>query len=259
MTSALRRPLIAGNWKMNPRAAAAKELLRGVKENLGQAGADVVVCPPFTLLALAAEALKGSAIRLGAQNLFWEKEGAFTGEVSAEHLAEAGCSVVLIGHSERRRCFGEADEAVNRKLHAALRAGLMPILCVGETLEERESQKTYRVLEAQLGGGLLGLAPTDAGRIVIAYEPVWAIGTGKTASPAQAQDAHLFIRKTLAGLLGSQASLSVRILYGGSVKPDNIDALMAQPDIDGALVGGESLKPVSFLRIVHFQTPIKAL
>ncbi|HVA66810.1 MAG TPA: triose-phosphate isomerase [Elusimicrobiota bacterium] len=254
----MRRPLIAGNWKMNLGPAAARELLRALRDNLREPPADVAVCPPFTLLALAAEALKGSPIRPGAQDLFWEKSGAYTGEVSAEQIAEAGGSVVLIGHSERRRYFGESDETVGRKLKAALRAGLTPIVCVGETLEEREGQKTYRVLETQLKGALTGLAPADAGKIVVAYEPVWAIGTGKTASPDQAQDAHLFIRKTLGAILGAEASLAVRILYGGSVKPDNIDSLMAQPDVDGALVGGESLKPVSFLRIIHFQSPAKA-
>jgi len=258
MTTPLRRPLIAGNWKMNLGPAAARELLRALRDNLHEPSADVAVCPPFTLLPLAAEVLKGSPVRVGAQDLFWEKSGAYTGEVSAEQLADAGCGVVLIGHSERRRYFGETDETVGRKLKAALRAGLTPIVCVGETLEEREGQKTYRVLETQLKGALSGLAPADAGKIVVAYEPVWAIGTGKTASPDQAQDSHLFIRKTLGAILGAEASLAVRILYGGSVKPDNIDALMAQLDVDGALVGGESLKPVSFLRIIHFQSAAKA-
>ncbi len=257
MTKALRRPLIAGNWKMNLDLQAGRGLVRALRENLSDAAADVAVCPPFTLLAAVAEELKGTPIRVGAQDLFWEKSGAYTGEISAEQLSGVGCSVVLIGHSERRRYFGETNETVARKLESALRANLMPIVCVGETLEEREGQKTYRVLETQLRGALSGLAPTEAGKIVVAYEPVWAIGTGKTATPAQAQDAHLFIRKTLAAVFSPEASLAVRILYGGSVKPDNIDALMAQPDIDGALVGGESLKPVSFLRIIHFQSPAK--
>ncbi|MDE1976160.1 MAG: triose-phosphate isomerase [Elusimicrobia bacterium] len=254
----MRRPLIAGNWKMNLDLRAARNLLRALRENLSDVAAEVAVCPPFTLLAAAAEELKGAPIRVGAQDLFWEKTGAYTGEVSAEQLVDIGCSVVLIGHSERRRCFGETDDTVARKLKSALRAGLMPVVCVGETLEEREGQKTYRVLQTQLKGALSGLAPAEAGKIVVAYEPVWAIGTGKTATPTQAQDAHLFIRKTLATVLGSEASMAVRILYGGSVKPDNADALMAQPDIDGALVGGESLKPVSFLRIIHFQAPAEA-
>ncbi|MHB2026201.1 MAG: triose-phosphate isomerase [Elusimicrobiota bacterium] len=251
----LRRPLIAGNWKMHQDAAGTRQLIGAIARDLGAPppAVEIAVCPPHPLLCAAAEALRGSAIRLGAQNLHWEKDGAYTGEVSAEQLVDAGCAVVLIGHSERRRYFGETDETVARKIKAARRAGLCPIVCVGESLDERESQKTYGVLRAQIQGALTSLAPVELSSVSIAYEPIWAIGTGKTAAPAQAQDAHLFIRKTAAELFGSAAAAGLRIIYGGSVKPETIDALMAQPDVDGALVGGESLKPISFLRIIHFQ------
>ena len=240
---------------MNLTLAQSLELARAVRDGSAGAAAEAALCVPFTALAVVAEALKGSSVRLGAQDLFWEAQGAYTGEISALQLADAGARMTIIGHSERRRLFGDTDEAVHKKLKAALAAGLEPILCVGETLDERETQKTFRVLETQLKGALVGFAPEQLARVVVAYEPVWAIGTGKTATPAQAQDAHLFIRKTCARLCGEAFAAGLRILYGGSVKADNVDALMAQADLDGALVGGESLKAASFLRIIRFQTP----
>ena len=258
MTTAnsIRRPLIAGNWKMNLDLKASVELVRALK--LGVAKdfpGEVMVAPPFTALTVLGEALKDSPIRLGAQDLFWEEKGAFTGEVSASQLKDAGCWSVLIGHSERRRIFADTDAWVRRKLEAALKAGLIPVVCVGETLEERESQRTWKVLETQIKGGLEGFAPSALAPLVVAYEPVWAIGTGRTATPAQAQEAHLFIRKQAAALYGPAFASGLRILYGGSVTAENIDSLMAEPDIDGALVGGASLKADSFLRIVAFRSP----
>jgi triosephosphate isomerase (TIM) len=251
MTSTLRRPLIAGNWKMHLTLAESVSLAKALVDGIGGAKAEAAVCVPFTAISVVGAALKGSPIRLGAQDLYWEKQGAFTGEVSANQLVDAGCQMVVIGHSERRRLFGDTDEWVNKKLKAALDAKLVPIVCVGETLDERESQKTWRVLETQLAGALAGFSPAALAPIVVAYEPVWAIGTGKTATPDQAQEAHLFLRKQAAKLHGEGFAAGLRILYGGSVKAENIDSLMAQPDLDGALVGGESLKPVSFLRIIH--------
>ena len=254
MTNSLRRPFIAGNWKMHLGLAPSVELARAVKEGAAGASAEVALCVPFTALSVVSEVLKGSPVKTGAQDLHWEAQGAFTGEVSASQLSDAGARAVIIGHSERRRLFGESDASVNKKLKAALAAGLVPIVCVGETLEEREANRTWRVLETQLKGALSGFAPTELAPLVLAYEPVWAIGTGKTATPDQAQEAHLFLRKQAAGVHGEGFAAGLRILYGGSVKAENIDALMAQPDLDGALVGGESLKPVSFLRIVHFKS-----
>jgi triosephosphate isomerase len=252
MASALRRPLIAGNWKMNLTLAQSVELAKLVAGGAASASGEVAVCAPFTAITVVAEVLKGSAVRLGGQDCYWETSGAYTGEISAGQLADAGCSMVIIGHSERRKLFGDSDEWVNKKLGAALKAGLTPIVCVGETLEERESQKTWRVLETQLAGGLKGFAPADLAKVVIAYEPVWAIGTGKTATPAQAQEAHLFIRGQLKKLHGDGFAQGCRILYGGSVTAENADSLMAQPEVDGALVGGASLKK-DFLRIMGFQ------
>lgn len=254
MTSPLRCPLIAGNWKMHLTLAESVDLAKAVRDGCGGCAAEIALFTPFTVLTLVAETLKGSSVRLGAQNLYWEKQGAFTGEVSGQQLKDAGCQMVLIGHSERRRLFGDNDEAVNKKLKAALAAGLIPVVCVGETLDERQSQQTFLVLERQMSA-LRGFAPTDLSTLVIAYEPVWAIGTGVTATPEQAQEAHLFLRKTAAKLYGQGFAAGLRILYGGSVTAENADALMAQPDLDGALVGGASLKPASFLRIAHFQAP----
>ncbi len=254
MTHALRRPLLAGNWKMNLTLSQSVELARAVRDGAPSASGEVAVCVPFTALAAVGEALKGSSVRLGAQDVYWEASGAFTGEISAAMLADAGCAMVVLGHSERRKLFGESDEWVNKKLAAALKAGLTPIVCIGETLDERESQKTWRVLETQIAGGLKGFAPADLAKIVIAYEPVWAIGTGKTATPAQAQEAHLFVRGQLKKLHGEGFAQGVRILYGGSVTAENVDSLMAQADVDGALVGGASLKKDSFLRIMGFKS-----
>ena len=214
---------------------------------------EVVVCPPFTALPAVGEALKGSGIGLGAQNMHWEKEGAFTGEVSPVMLKDLGCRYVILGHSERRQYFGEDDFLVNRKLSVALEHGLTPIVCIGETLAERQDGRTLQIVERQLQGGLSNNPPETAYGITLAYEPVWAIGTGHTATTEQAAEVHSFIRKRLAELWGEATATAVRILYGGSVKSDNIDGLMAEPDIDGALVGGASLKADSFARIVRFE------
>ncbi|MBI5211612.1 MAG: triose-phosphate isomerase [Elusimicrobia bacterium] len=253
MSSPLRKPFIAGNWKMHLTLAESLALAKEVAAGCAEGGPDVALCVPFTAVAAVAEALKGRPILVGGQDLHWEPQGAFTGEVAGRQLADAGCRVAIIGHSERRRCFGETDETVNKKIKAALGADLIPIVCVGETLDEREQQKTYRVLETQIRGAFMNFAPDELARVIIAYEPVWAIGTGKTAAPAQAQDAHTFIRKYVARSLQEKLAAGMRILYGGSVKADNVDALMAEPDLDGALVGGESLKAANFLRIIRFK------
>ena len=214
---------------------------------------DIVVAPPFTAIGAAVEAARGSAIGIAAQNCHWEREGAFTGEVSAAMLAEAGCRAVIIGHSERRQYFGETDDSVNRKVRAALAEGLTPIVCVGETLAEREANQTLAVLQRQFEGGLASLTPEDFSRILLAYEPVWAIGTGRTATPEIAAEAHRHIRQLAAAQFSGESASDLRILYGGSVKPENIRSLMFQPDIDGALVGGASLDPKSLAAIVNYQ------
>jgi triosephosphate isomerase len=251
----MRRPLIAGNWKMHKNVSESVALVSQLKEMVADAkGVEVVVAPPFTALAAVAQVLKGSNILLSAQNTFWEESGAYTGEVSPSMLKDIGCACTIIGHSERRQYFGETNETVNKKLKTSLKASLLPIVCIGETLEERETGKTLKVIEEQLRGGLKGLSSAEMEKVVIAYEPVWAIGTGKTATSEQAQEVHLFIRKVIAELFGSKLAESLRILYGGSVKADTIDELMAQKDIDGALVGGASLKADSFARIVKFKT-----
>ena len=250
-----RLPLIAGNWKMYktiPESLALVSELKSACSGIGDR--EILVCPPLPSLLPVGEALKGSNIKLGAQNLHWEKEGAFTGEVSAVMLKAAGCHYVIVGHSERRQTFSETDETVNKKMTAAFQNGLVPIVCVGETLAEREGGKTFPVVERQIRKGVSGLSKEDFLKLVIAYEPVWAIGTGKTATPLQAQEVHAFIRKILSEMVAADASQKVRILYGGSVKPDNIDALMSEPDIDGGLVGGASLKSQDFARIVKYQT-----
>jgi triosephosphate isomerase len=253
MSSSLRRPLIAGNWKMNLTLAQSVELAKAVKGAAGAAAGETAVCVPFTAIPVVAEVLRESSVRLGGQDCYWEEKGAFTGQISAGMLKDAGCQMVILGHSERRKLFGETDEQVNKKLGAALKAGLTPIVCVGETLDERETQKTWRVLETQIAGGLKGFAPADLSKAVIAYEPVWAIGTGKTATPAQAQEAHLFLRGQLKKLHGDGFAAGTRILYGGSVTAENVDGLMAQADVDGALVGGASLKKDAFARIMGFK------
>jgi triosephosphate isomerase len=231
----------------------AIQLASGLKRELVDLrDVDVAVCPPFVCLADVCDTLRSTEIKVGAQNMHWEPKGAFTGEVSASMLIDAGCSFVILGHSERRQFFGETDDGVNRKLRAALAAGLCPIVCVGETRQQRESNQTEQVVRAQVSGSLAGLAPEQAAKLVIAYEPGWAIGTGLTATPAQAQDVHAFIRQLLAGSFGRAAD-SIRIQYGGSVKPDNIAALMNERDIDGALVGGASLEVDSFVKIVRYK------
>jgi len=237
-------------YKTVPEAVAlAQEIRAGLALPLQDR--DVLVAPAFTALAAVGEALRGSNLLLGSQNMHWEREGAFTGEISPVMLKDLGCTHVILGHSERRHIFGESDDTVARKTRAAVDNGLTPILCVGETLPERESNRTLEVVERQLERALRSLTPDEASRTVVAYEPVWAIGTGRTATAAQAQEVHAFIRKRVTATHGEPAAAALRILYGGSVKPDNIDGLMAQPDVDGALVGGGSLKADPFLRIVH--------
>jgi len=228
----------------------AEDLARRVKDVSDR---DILVCPPAVHISPLVHALKDSPVWVGAQNVFWEDQGAFTGEISAPMVKSAGARFAIIGHSERRQFFSETDEMVNKRLMACLKAGLTPIVCVGETLAERERGRTLDVIKTQLAGGLKGVSSTQAGQVVIAYEPVWAIGTGKTATPELAQEVHGFIRKQLELLFGSDASSAIRILYGGSVKPDNIDLLMAQLDIDGALVGGASLEAASFERIIRYR------
>jgi len=248
----MRTPVIAGNWKMYKTARQAAETVRSLAGLVaGVRGVEVVICPPFTALAAAIEAAKGSSVAVGAQDCHWEKEGAFTGEVAVPMIADLGCSHCLVGHSERRQFFGETDAAVDKKVDAVLAQGLSCIACVGETLAEREAGQTFVVLERQVRTGLTRHLASP--RLVIAYEPVWAIGTGKTATPAQAQEAHAFIRGVVAQAANPAAAQAVRILYGGSVKPDNIAALMAQPDVDGGLVGGASLDAASFAKIVGFR------
>ena len=238
---------------MNKTPAETRELINELKPLVQDAEVDVVVCPPFVCLAAAAEALKGSNIALGAQNMHFEEKGAYTGEIAPNMLKELGVEYVIIGHSERRQYFGETDESVNKKVTVALAHGLNPIMCVGETLEEREKGITEKVVEKQTREGLKGLEGQDVQRVVIAYEPVWAIGTGKTDSPEEANRTMSLLRATLAELFGERIASQVRLLYGGSVKPENIDSFMACREIDGALVGGASLKAESFARIIQFQ------
>jgi len=248
----MRTPVIAGNWKLFKNASEAVELVNGLIPLIsGKKGVDVVVAPVFTVLDRVRSAITGSCIALAAQDCFWEEEGAFTGEVSPKMLLDSGCSHVIIGHSERRQYFGETDVTVNKKIHAALKAGLTVIFCIGETLTEREEGRTFAVLQRQIAGGLVGIDADTMQKVIVAYEPVWAIGTGKTATDEQAQEAHAVIRKELASLYGESVASQTRILYGGSVKPDNIAGLIAQPDIDGALVGGASLKADSFAALVN--------
>lgn len=247
----MRSKFIAGNWKMNKTVAEAVALAAAVKKGFSpKPGVMAAVCPPFTALDAVGKALAGSPLALGAQNMHWEKDGAFTGEVSTAMLVELGCSYVILGHSERRTLFGETDATVNRKTRVALAAGLKPIVCVGETLDQRQSGKTNDVITEQVLGSLAEQGPS-LDKIVIAYEPVWAIGTGLTASPAQAQEVHALIRKLLARLGGAEAAQRVLIQYGGSMKPDNAKELLSQPDIDGGLIGGAALKADSFLAIIN--------
>ena len=249
-----RLPFIAGNWKMNKTVGEALDLVRELKTAIsGVKGVEVAVAPPFTALYTVHKELEGSSIRLAAQNLYWEEKGAFTGEVSPLMIKEIGCHYVIIGHSERRQFFGETDETVNRRIKAVLFQDLKVIFCIGETLKEREGGKTFSVVERQVEGGLKGLGDKEMKNIVIAYEPVWAVGTGKTATPEQAEEVHRFIREKIEKLYSREVSEEIRIQYGGSVTPENIKGLMSQPNIDGALVGGASLKSESFSKIVRFK------
>jgi len=248
----MRKPLMAGNWKMNKTIPEAVAMVNELKGKIADVkDVDILLCPVFTALYPVANEVKGSNINVGAQDLFWEEKGAFTGEVAPNMLVDAGCKYVIIGHSERRQYFGETNETVNKKVKAALAIGLIPVVCVGETLQERESDVTFKVIESQVREGLKDLSKEDAEKIVIAYEPVWAIGTGKTATPDQAQEVHAFIRKVYGEMYGD-VSDSVRILYGGSVKPSNVSELMKKEDIDGGLVGGASLKATDFEALVKF-------
>ncbi len=253
-----RKPVIAGNWKMfntiGESVALARELVPAVAHLTDR---EIVVCPPFTSLSAVNPVVAGTNIKLGAQNVHWEEKGAFTGEISPAMLKDAGCEYVILGHSERRQFFAETDENVNRKLKAVLAANLTPIVCVGESLSEREAGITSTVVSRQIKIGLDGLDSESAKKVIIAYEPIWAIGTGRTASAADANAVCAFIRLTLTGMLGTSAADAMRIQYGGSVKPDNVDELMGSSDIDGALVGGASLKVADFSRIVNFTTASK--
>ena len=249
-----RIPLLAGNWKMHGTRSEAVALASALAQSVGHVrGREVLIAPPFTALEAVGQAIAGTSIRLGAQNVHWEPKGAYTGEVSVGMLREAGCTHVIVGHSERRQLFGETNETVNRRLHAVLGAGLISIVCVGETLAEREADATAAVIARQVETAFAGVRSDQIAGCVIAYEPVWAIGTGHTATPGQAQEVHHAIRRQIEGLASATTAERVRILYGGSVKPDNIDALMAEPNIDGALVGGASLDAAGFTRIVQFQ------
>jgi triosephosphate isomerase len=249
-----RLPIIAGNWKMNKTVGEALDLVKQLKASIsGVKGVEVVIAPPFTALFAVCQELMGSSISLAAQNLFWEEKGAYTGEVSPLMLREVGCQYVIIGHSERRQFFGETDETVNRKIKIALDQELKPIFCIGETLKEREEGKTFFVIERQIEGGLKDLSEEKIQTLVIAYEPVWAIGTGKTATPEQAEEVHQFIRERFGRLYSRKSAEGVRIQYGGSVTPENIKGLINQENIDGALVGGASLKAEVFSKIVRFK------
>ncbi len=251
----MRRPILAANWKMNKTVGEAVAFVEAFLPHLEDAdGVDVVLAPPFPALDRVAQALAGSPVAVAAQNVHPEEKGAFTGEVAPGMLADLGCAYTIVGHSERRHLFGDSDAFVARKAEALLRHGIRPIVCIGETLEEREAGRTFTVLETQLEGSLAQVPAERTADLVIAYEPVWAIGTGRTATPEQAQEAHAFVRERLAKQFG-EAGRGIRIQYGGSVTPDNVYALMGQPDVDGALVGGASLDPTSFLRIVRFDRP----
>ncbi len=248
----MRKPFIAGNWKMHNTVAESLKFCAAFTAELKAAGdIDIAVAPPFTALYSFGVACADTEIKLAAQNLFWEDSGAYTGEISGAFLQEIGCTYVIVGHSERRQYFGETNETVNKRLEAALRNDLVPILCVGETLAEREANKTWEVIATQLTEGMRNIDVAGAPDFVVAYEPVWAIGTGRTASPDQAQEVHGLIRKHLAESFGEPVAERTRLLYGGSVKPDNSRELLTKADIDGALVGGASLKPKDFAEIVH--------
>lgn len=248
----IRKKLIAGNWKMNKTSSEAADLVSGIVSEVGKDNdVDVVVCPPFTSIESVGQALDGSSVKLGAQNMHPQHNGAYTGEISAEMLRSIFARYVILGHSERRAYFGETDAFINQKVLAALKAELKPILCVGETLEEREAESTLAVVQTQLEGGLTDVDAKQATEVVIAYEPVWAIGTGKVATTAQAQEVHAFIRELLGKRFGAAVGNKIRILYGGSMKPANAPELLAQADIDGGLIGGAALEARSFIQLVE--------
>ncbi len=248
----MRKPIIAGNWKMNNTIAAATSLINELKPLVADAEAEVVICVPYTAIQKAAELTRGTNIAVGAENVAWADKGAFTGEISAEMLKEVGAEYVIIGHSERRQMFGETDETVNMRTVQALKYSLKPIVCVGETLQERESGKTEEVVKRQTVGAFKGISAAELNNVVIAYEPVWAIGTGKTATSEQANETIKYIRSVVAELYGNAVADKLRIQYGGSMNPSNASALMAQPDIDGGLIGGASLKAVDFSKVVKY-------
>ena len=249
----MRVPVIAGNWKMHKTLAEARELSRAIRDGAAAAThCQIALAPPCTALGAVAEVIRGTPLILAGQNVFWEQAGAYTGEISIPMLEDIGCGMVIIGHSERRQYFGETDQTVNRRLRAVARSSLTPIVCVGETLVQREGGSYHEAICQQLAGGLDGLTDQDLLRMILAYEPVWAIGTGRTASPEIAEEVHRGIRGWLAKRFGDETARQVRILYGGSIKPENISDLMRQPDIDGGLVGGACLEAKSFLRIIHY-------
>ncbi|HEX4620396.1 MAG TPA: triose-phosphate isomerase [Myxococcaceae bacterium] len=260
MGSAERRPIVVGNWKMNKSVSEAQALVRELRGLVSMVREEVEmgVAPPFTALHAVAKALEGSNVLLAAQNCHWESSGAYTGEVAAPMLKEIGCQYVIVGHSERRQFFGETDVTVNKRAQAVVKAGMRPIVCVGETLAEREGGRTLEVVQRQIDGALEGFSGADVVRFVVAYEPVWAIGTGRNATTSQAQEVHASIRERLAAKFGRDASQQVRIQYGGSMKPDNAGELLAQPDVDGGLVGGASLKAADFAAIVKARPPSSA-
>ncbi len=249
----MRTPVIAGNWKMNKTVAEAVALASEIKEKVaGVENVKIIVCPVFTAVKSVADVLKGTNVKVGAQDMYWETSGAFTGEVSGEMLLEAGAEYVIIGHSERRQYFGETNETVNKKLKKALSIGLKPIVCIGETLADREGGNTEAVVEKQVREGFVGLTAEEMKGTIIAYEPVWAIGTGKTATAEQAEAVHAFVRNLVAQLWDKETADAVVIQYGGSMKPENVASLLAQPDIDGGLIGGAALKADSFEKLVKF-------
>lgn len=249
----MRKPIIVGNWKMNKTVSEALDLVQDLIGRVGDVdNVDIGVGPPFTALHAVAKACSGTNVAVAAQNIFWEDSGAFTGEIAPGMLVEIGCKYAIIGHSERRTIMGETDEMVNKKIFAALKHNLTPIVCIGETLDQREQNQTFTIIETQVNAGLAGLSLDEAKKIILAYEPIWAIGTGKTATPDQAQEVHAFIRKKLVEIFNTEVADTIRIQYGGSVKPENIVELIAQQDLDGALVGGASLKADSFADIIKF-------
>jgi triosephosphate isomerase len=255
----MRKYIIAGNWKMNKTGAETIQLVNALAPRVANLNrVDVVICPPFTVLSQASAAIKNSNIGLGAQNMYWEDSGAFTGEISAAMLKNAGCQYVIIGHSERRQFFGETNQTVNKKTQKALSAGLLPIVCVGELLEERQSGITEKVINSQMVEGLAGISSEDMKKVIIAYEPVWAIGTGVTATPEQAEAVHAFIRGLIEKLYNKNIAAGLRIQYGGSMKAENTEELLNQPDIDGGLIGGAALKADSFLGIIEIANKLSA-